>query len=421
MACGSRLAWSSPPTAAPSPLATAPSPSRARTPRPSSSSPRRATWTTRAWTRDPAARNDDTLAALAGRGFDDLEARHLADYQPLFRRVSLDLGTSENDTLPTDERLKRFATSRDPGLVALVFQYGRYLLIASSRAGGQPANLQGVWNDSLKPAVGQQVHGEHQHRDELLAGRGGEPVGVHGAAVRHDRGGRGDRAGEPPRRTTARAAGCCTTTSTSGAAPRRSTSATTASGRPAARGSLQHLWEHYLFTGDREFLDQRAYPLMKDAALFFVDYLAKDPNTGKLISGPSNSPEQGGLVMGPAMDHQIIRALFANTAAGRADPRARRRPRRAARRDARADRAEPDRPARPVAGMDRGQGRSQEHAPPRLAPVGRVPRLRRSRRRTRRCSRPRASRSLFRGDAATGWSMGWKINLWARFLDGDHA
>src|SRR5262249_52417254 len=75
-----------------------------------------------------------------------------------------------------------------------------------------------------------------------------------------------------------------------------------------------HLWEHYLFTGDREFLRRRAFPLMQEASLFFVDYLSRDPRTGRLISGPSNSPEQGGLVMGPTMDHQIIRALFAATA-----------------------------------------------------------------------------------------------------------
>jgi alpha-L-fucosidase 2 len=75
----------------------------------------------------------------------------------------------------------------------------------------------------------------------------------------------------------------------------------------------QHLWEHYLFTGDREFLAKRAYPILKEASLFFVDFLIKDPRTGHLISGPSNSPEQGGLVMGPTMDHQIIRDLYSST------------------------------------------------------------------------------------------------------------
>src|SRR5262249_42102151 len=75
----------------------------------------------------------------------------------------------------------------------------------------------------------------------------------------------------------------------------------------------RHMWEHYLFTGDKQFLAKRAYPVMKEAALFFADFLVKDPKTGRLVSGPSNSPEQGGLVMGPTMDHQIIRDLLANT------------------------------------------------------------------------------------------------------------
>ena len=100
---------------------------------------------------DPAARNDATLAAVGGKDFDTLLQAHLADYQPLFRRVSLDLGQTAAAKLPTDQRIKGFASGNDPGLAALAFQYGRYLLIASSRAGGQPANLQGLWNDSLKP------------------------------------------------------------------------------------------------------------------------------------------------------------------------------------------------------------------------------------------------------------------------------
>ena len=130
---------------------------------------------------DPAARNDDTLAALAGKSFDDLEARHLADYQPLFRRVSLDLGSSDNDKLPTDERLKGFSTGRDPGLVALVFQYGRYLLIASSRAGGQPANLQGMWNDSLTPAWDSKWTVNINTEMNYWPAEVDEPVRVHGA------------------------------------------------------------------------------------------------------------------------------------------------------------------------------------------------------------------------------------------------
>jgi alpha-L-fucosidase 2 len=182
----------------------------------------------------------------------------------------------------------------------------------------------------------------------------------------------------------------------------------------------QPFWEHYLFTGDTTFLDQRAYPVMKEAALFFVDYLSKDPVTGKLISGPSNSPEQGGLVMGPAMDHQIIRALFDSTA-------------QAAR----------------LLGRDRDLANQldtlrQQIAPNRIGQYGQLQEWVEDKDDPKNTHRhvshlwavypgseitPRdkalfaaARQSLiYRGDAATGWSMGWKVNLWARFLDGDHA
>ena len=100
---------------------------------------------------DPAGRNDATLAAVAGKDFDTLLQAHLADYQRLFRRVSFDLGETAATKLPTDQRIRAFGSGNDPGLAALAFQYGRYLLISSSRPGGQPANLQGLWNDSLKP------------------------------------------------------------------------------------------------------------------------------------------------------------------------------------------------------------------------------------------------------------------------------
>jgi len=181
-----------------------------------------------------------------------------------------------------------------------------------------------------------------------------------------------------------------------------------------------HLWEHYQFTGDREFLAKRAYPVMKEASLFFVDFLVKDPKTGRLISTPSNSPEQGGLVAGPTMDHQIIRDLFANTiqAAG-------------------------------ILGIDRDFAAKLAELRKQIAPnqIGRHGQLQEwledkddPKNTHRHVSHlwglypgweitPRtpemfaaARQSLvFRGDGGTGWSKAWKINLWARLLDGDHA
>jgi alpha-L-fucosidase 2 len=183
----------------------------------------------------------------------------------------------------------------------------------------------------------------------------------------------------------------------------------------------RHFWEHFLYTGDVEFLRKRAYPILKEASLFFTDYLVKDPRTGKLISGPSNSPEQGGLVMGPTMDHQIIRDLLANTAAA-------------------AERL----------GVDKDfaaqlRDLHQQIAPNQIGKHGQLQEWLEDKddpsNTHRHCSHlwavypgceitPRGTPELcaaakqsliFRSDAGTGWSKAWKINFWARFLDGDHA
>jgi len=184
----------------------------------------------------------------------------------------------------------------------------------------------------------------------------------------------------------------------------------------------RHLWEHYAFTGDREFLEKRAYPIMKQAALFFVDFLIPDPRDERhwLISVPSNSPEHGGLVAGPTMDHQIIRSLFRTTAqAARilgvdADF--------AARLDALRRRIAPNRIGRYgqlqewLEDKDNPNDRHRHvshlwglHPGDEITPE--TPKLFAA-----------ARKSLeFRGDGGTGWSKAWKVNFWARLLDGDHA
>ena len=181
-----------------------------------------------------------------------------------------------------------------------------------------------------------------------------------------------------------------------------------------------HLWEHYLFSGDRQFLAQRAYPVMKDAALFFTDFLVADPKTGWLISGPSNSPEQGGLVMGPAMDHQIVRSLFgacieaarildtdADFAAKLSDLRRRIAPNQVGKHGQLQEWLE-----------DKDNPRDQHRHVSHLWGV--YPGCDITWKDEKFFNAARQS-LVFRGDAATGWSMGWKVNLWARFLDGDHA
>jgi alpha-L-fucosidase 2 len=181
------------------------------------------------------------------------------------------------------------------------------------------------------------------------------------------------------------------------------------------------LWEHYLFTGDKAFLRDTAYPLMRGAALFFVDAMVKDPVTGKLYTGPSNSPEQGGLVMGPTMDREIVRTLFGEVIAASkilgsdAELRQQLTTMRAEiaplaigkhgqLQEWMEDKDDPKNQHRHVSHLWAVYPGSE------ITPYG-----------TPDFFQAARQSLIYRGDAATGWSMGWKINLWARFMDGDHA
>jgi alpha-L-fucosidase 2 len=361
-----------------------------------------------------------TLNAARRKDFAQLRAAHVADYQKLFQRVSLDLGESDNAALPTDERLRLAPQTNDPGLAALVFQYGRYLLIACSRPGGQPATLQGLWNDSLHPPWDSKytcnINTEMNYwpaeeanlaecalplfdalRDLEISGRrtARNHYGARGWVLHHN------------------------FDLWRGTAPINNSN----HGIWVTGGAwlCQHLWWHYEFSGDRAFL-KRAYPIMKDAALFFVDFLVEDPRNDRhwLISIPSNSPEHGGLVAGPTMDHQIIRDLFshvieASTILGvDADLRAKLTAMRA--------RIAPNQIGR--------HGQLQEWLEDKDDPKdkhrhvshlwGVYPGSEITWQTPGLFAAARQS-LIYRGDEATGWSMGWKINLWARFLDGDHA
>ncbi len=369
---------------------------------------------------DPAARASELLAAAAARSWSDLLAAHQADHRALFRRVSFDLGPSPSPDRPTDERLAAFRARFDPHLLALLFQYGRYLLIASSRPGGQPANLQGIWNDRLNPPWDSKytcnINTEMNYWPALPANLAECQEPLFAALAELVESGR----------VTARehygARGWVLHHNFDlwrGTAPINHSN----HGIWPTGGAwlALHMWEHVLHTGDLAFLRQRAWPVLREAALFFVDFLFEDPLTGWLISGPSNSPEQGGLVMGPTMDHQIIRRLFA--AVIEADAM--------------------------LGGIDPALVSEVRARLPRIAPnlIGRHGQLQEwledkddPRNRHRHLSHlwgvypgdditwvesnlwAAARQSLiFRGDEATGWSMGWKINLWARFQDGDHA
>jgi alpha-L-fucosidase 2 len=369
---------------------------------------------------DPAQRNTATQAALRNKSYDTLRAEHVRDHQSLFRRVSIDLGTSDAAKLPTDDRIAAFAKASDPALVALLFQYGRYLMIGSSRQGGQPANLQGIWNDSNKPAW------DSKYTDNINTEMNYWPIGPTNLFecelplfdALQDL----SQSGAAVAREHYNARGWMVHHNFDlwrGAAPINASN----HGIWQTGGAwlATHLWEYYLFTGDKQFLKNTAYPLMKGAALFFVDSLVKDPKSGYLYTGPSNSPEQGGLVMGPTMDRQIVRALFGEViAASRllgvdstlrdqlTGMRTRIAPNQIGKhgqlQEWMEDVDDPTNQHRHVSHLW-GVFPGSE-----ITPYG-TPDLFKAARQS----------LIFRGDAATGWSMGWKINLWARFLDGDHA
>ncbi len=368
---------------------------------------------------DPAARNNQTLGRVMKPSWEMMLKDHQADHRALFRRVNLDLGRTAAADQETGKRVIDFAKGDDPQLAALLFQYGRYLLIGSSRPGGQPSTLQGIWNASLKPPWDSKYTCNiNTQMNYWPAGPANLPECAEPLFDALD-----DLAlsGAETAREHYGAAGWVVHHNFDlwrGSAPINHANHGI---WPTGGAWLSlHLWEQYLFSGDKDFLRKRAWPLLKGAAQFFVDTLVEDPVTKTLVSGPSNSPEQGGLVMGPTMDHQIIRSLFQACIT-----------------------------AATVLQTDGGFAAHLKELVPRIAPnrIGRHGQLQEwmedkddPKNKHRHVSHlwgvfpgnditsrddklfAAARQSLIhRGDEATGWSMGWKINLWARFLDGDHA
>lgn len=366
---------------------------------------------------DPDARAQRDLKAASPKQMDQLRSRHLKDYQQLFRRVSIDLGPSPGSDLPTDERVRKF-DGKDTALASLYFQYGRYLLISCSRPGGQPANLQGLWNDALSAAWGGKytinINTEMNYWPAETANLSecAEPLFqmVREIAV----------TGQRTASVMYRARGWVTHHNTD--LWRATAPIDSAVGFWPMGGAwlTTHLWEHYLFTGDKKFLEEN-YPVFKGAAEFFMDILVEHPAKRWLVTCPSMSPEHGGLVAGPTMDMAILRDLFAQTAK-----------------------------ASEALGIDEGFRKQVLETRSRLAPyqVGKHGQLQewlddidREKDGHRHLSHlyglfpgaeisangdPKifaaAKNSLVgRGMGATGWSLAWKENLWARAGDGDKA
>ncbi len=245
---------------------------------------------------DAHARVEAAMSAAAGKTFEELRAAHVVEHRRLFRRASLTLSASANSSLPTDERLKSFDGANDPALGALVFQFGRYLLIASSRPGTQPANLQGIWNKDMNPMwdskyttnINTEMNywpaevGNLAECAEPLFRMVGELTDQGGQVAREHYGARGwvFHQNTDLWRAAAPMDGPSWGTFTTGGA-----------------WLATHLWEHYLFTGDRDFLAQY-YPVMKGSAEFFLDFLVPHPKYGWLVTNPSTSPENFPAVPG---------------------------------------------------------------------------------------------------------------------------
>jgi alpha-L-fucosidase 2 len=383
-------------------------------------------------TADPAEASLQDLAKAAAKNYKNLYAAHVQDFQNYFNRVRLDFGPTgpEFSKLPTPERLKNYGDgSKDPNFAALYFQFGRYLLISSSRPGGLPANLQGIWAEEVQTPWNADWHlninvqmnywlAENANLSELH-----EPLfklieslqkpGAVTARKYYDSRGWVAHVLANPWGFTSPGEGANWGATNSGSA-----------------WLCQHLWEHYLYTKDERFLAW-AYPILKGSAEFYADMLIEEPKNKWLVTAPSNSPENGyrmkgsdqtlHIVMGPTVDQQIIRYLFGSVVEASKilktdeafrreliEKRAKLAPTRVGA-DGRVmewleEYDEPEPTHRHVShlwGLYPGDEIAPETTPELSAA---------------------ARRTLEkRGDISTGWSLAHKINFWARLADGNRA
>ncbi|MEU8199348.1 glycoside hydrolase N-terminal domain-containing protein [Microbispora amethystogenes] len=364
------------------------------------------------------------LDAATSKDYASLRSRHVADYEALFKRTTLELDRTDAANQPTDVRIAQHGAVDDPQFSALLFQFGRYLLISCSRPGTQPANLQGIWNDSLSPqwdskyTINANLPMNYWPADTTNLSECYEPVfgmiqdltvtGARTAEVQYGAGGWVTHHNTDGWRATSVVDGALWGMWQTGGA-----------------WLATMIWDHYLFTGDVEFL-RKNYPAMKGAAQFFLDTLVEEPKLGYLVTNPSNSPElphhaNVSVCAGPTMDNQILRDLFNGCAE-----------------------------ASEVLGVDASFRAQVLAAKDRLPPmkigsrgniqewlydwveternhrhVSHLYGLHPSHQITKRGTPElytAARRTLeLRGDDGTGWSLAWKINYWARLEEGKRA
>jgi alpha-L-fucosidase 2 len=381
---------------------------------------------------NPTKKNNQVLGSLRNKSYKKLLTSHIKKYQAQYNRVSLTLPKSENSSLETDKRLAAFAEGKDMDMVSLMMQYGRYLLISSSQPGGQPANLQGVWNAQVNAPWDAKytinINAEMNYWPALV-GNIAETQQPLFSMIRD--------LSETGTKTAQDMYGC------KGWVAHHNTDLWRVAGPidgttwgmfPTGGAWLTtHLWQHYLFTGDKQFLAEY-YPVMKGAADFLLDYMQEYPAHGEvknaagwLVTVPTVSPEHGPMgkrttvTAGSTMDNQIVFDVLSQVIA-----------------------------AAKVLGKDASQLSPLTSALSKLPPmqIGRYGQLQEwlidgdnPRDEHRHISHlyglypsnqisPYSHPELFtaaantlkqRGDMATGWSLGWKINFWARMLDGNHA
>lgn len=362
-------------------------------------------------------------------GYQTIKEEHIRAYRELYGRVDLNLGSSERETLPINERLRAFAEDKnDPSLAALYFQFGRYLLISSTRPGLLPPNLQGLWCNTIRTPWNGDYHLNINLQMNLWPAEVTNLSELHLPMIEWTK--QQVKSGESTARAFYRARGWVTHIlgnvwefTAPGEHP--SWGATNTS----AAWLCEHLYLHYLYNKDKTYLAE-VYPTMKGAALFFVDMLVEDPRTGYLVTAPTTSPENAYMLndstrvhvcAGSTMDNQIVRELFTNTLEAAAllgvdtdfsrlleEKRARLMPTTIGEDGRIMEWLEPYKEAEPT---HRHVSHLYGLYPGNEISVELTPELADAARKTLEV----------RGDKSTGWSMGWKINFWARLHDGDHA
>lgn len=371
-------------------------------------------------------KSNNFLAKASKKSYQSLLENHIKTYQKYFKRVDFDLGTSEAAKLPTDQRVKNFATSYDPALVTLYYQFGRYLLISSSQPDGQVANLQGIWNGNNNPAwdskytinintemnywPAEKTNLPEMHQPLIQMVKELSETGAETANVMYKSRGWVAHHNTDIWRITG-----VVDFANAGLWPM------------GGAWLSQHLWDKYLYCGDKNYL-KSIYPILKSACNFYEDFLIEEPFHKWLVVSPSVSPEnipqdhQGSaLAAGNTMDNQIVFDLFSKTIK-----------------------------AAQILNLDQEQIAKWKGVIDRLPPmqIGKYGQLQEwiedwdnPNDKHRHVSHlyglfpsnqinPVTTPELFdasktvlihRGDVSTGWSMGWKVNLWAKLLDGNHA